>query len=137
MKNKRGQKRCPSCNTINGARAFVCKQCNIEFDTKTSSKTVRKILVKDHSKLQKGDNIRVIGGSGSYYKNKDGEKIYMVDRGSYTVIKTDERGIYVSGENGCEYLYMGEICVSPVFDKITRSPCRVVLLRRPHHPRYN
>jgi len=133
MNNKRGQKKCKSCNTINGVRSFVCKQCGAEFHMKKFKRGHRKILIKDHTILQSGDTIRVIGGSGPYYVGADGERTYLVDRGKYRVVKIDDGGIWAIGDSGYEYLYMGEICKSSILDSITKAPCKVLLIRKPSH----
>jgi hypothetical protein len=125
-KIKRGQKTCDSCGAINGVRAFVCKNCDTEFNMKKPRKRPRKTVVEDFKTLERGDTIRVVGNSGPYYTGQDGERIYLVDRGKYTVISTDNTGIQVYGENGYGYLYMGEICPSDLIESITKAPCKIL-----------
>ena len=74
-KKKRGQKICPECNCVNGVRAFVCKKCDYEFKMKQGRRGPRKIPVKNHQSLIKGDKIRVVGGSGPFYTDINGEKL--------------------------------------------------------------
>lgn len=133
MNIKRGQKKCAECNTINGVRAFECKQCNTPFRMKKFKRGHRKTLIIDHTILRAGDSIRVVGGSGPYYEGTNGERIYLVDRGKYSVIKTDTNGIWAYGESGFEYLYMGITCKSDILDTIIRAPCKVLLVQKPSH----
>lgn len=39
----RGKKRCLSCNSDNGVRASVCKECGVEFSIKESIKETKKV----------------------------------------------------------------------------------------------
>lgn len=126
-KVKRGQKLCSECGTINGVRAFVCKNCEAEFKMKKGRKRPRKKQVEDYRTLERGDTIRVVGGSGPYYTSKEtGERTYLIDRGKYTVISTDDTGIQVYGENGYGYLYMGKTCPSKLLNSITQAPCKIL-----------
>ena len=125
-KIKRGQKLCSNCGTINGVRAFVCKNCEAEFKMKKGRKRPRRKEVEDFKTLERGDTIRVVGGSGPYHTDREGEKTYLVDRGKYTVISTDHQGIQVYGPNGYGYLYMGKICPSELIDTITKAPCKIL-----------
>lgn len=125
-KVKRGQKLCSECGTINGVRAFVCKNCEAEFKMKKGRKRPRKKQVEDFKTLERGDTIRVVGGSGPYYTGEDGERSYLIDRGKYTVISTDDNGIQVYGPNGYGYLYMGKIKPSPLLASITQAPCKIL-----------
>ena len=128
-KKKRGQKICPKCNCVNGVRSFVCKNCDHEFKMKKSRRGPRKILVKNHQSLNKGDKIRVVGGSGPFYTDRYGEKIYLIDRGKYTVESVDNTGIHSYGDTGYNYLYMGKRCPSPLMSSITKAPCKILLIR--------
>lgn len=128
--NKRGQKKCSSCNTINGVRSFECKHCGAQFKMKKFKRGLTKTLIKDHTILKKGDAIRVIGGSGPYYEGADGVRIYFVERGKYCVDRVDENGIFAFSESGFDYLYMGKICKSKILDSIIKAPCKVLLLRK-------
>tara|TARA_Y100001972_G_scaffold117408_1_gene156380 strand:- start:1186 stop:1590 length:405 start_codon:yes stop_codon:yes gene_type:complete len=128
-KCKPGQKMCPECDCINGVRAFICKQCNYEFKMKKRRRGVRKILVKDYNMLNKGDKIRVVGGSGPFHTDNNGERTYLVDRGKYTVDKIDNLGIHAYGNTGYNYLYMGKRCPSDLLQSITRAPCKIFLMR--------
>lgn len=123
----RGRKICKNCGCVNGVRAYACKQCDVDFVMKKPQKGVRKKLVQDFRTLQKGDTIKVVGGSGSFYTEKlTGERVYLVDRGLYKVINTDDKGIQVYGCNGYGYLYMGKTCPSKLVDSITMCACKIL-----------
>ena len=130
MKRKRGQKLCEECGAVNGVRAFECKECDNPFKMNKYRKGLKKKRVEDHTTLLRGDLIRVVGGSGSYYTNDIGEKTYLVDRGKYTVHDVDKTGIHTYSKTGYNYLYMGKSCPSPMLSSITKAPCKIVLLRR-------
>lgn len=131
----RGKKVCSHCNEINGVRSFECKNCGQAFKMKKPPKGIRKKKVEDFKSLQRGDCIKVVGGSGPYYTNSDGEKYYMVDRGKYIVEYTDTQGIHAYGDTGYNYLYMGKRCPSPLMDSLVRSPCKIMLLKNTPTPR--
>ena len=135
-KRKRGQKICSECGCVNGVRAYECKQCEFPFKMKRGRRTPKKKQVEDHTTLGKGDVIRVVGGSGSYHTNYDGEKTYLVDRGKYVVEFTDKNGIHAYGKTGYGYLYMGKRCRSDMLDSITKAPCKIILLQGASHPNY-
>ena len=125
----RGKKICKHCNTINGVRSFECKNCGQPFKMKKGPKGIRKKRIEDFKTLQKGDWIKVVGGSGPYHTDEYGERSYMIDRGKYLVSHTDNTGIHAYGDTGYNYLYMGERCASPMLNTITRSPCKILLLK--------
>ena len=102
---------------------------------KKGPKGIRKKKVKDFKTLQRGDWIKVVGGSGPYHTDEYGERSYMVDRGKYLVSHIDNTGIHAYGDTGYNYLYMGERCASPMLDTITRSPCKILLLKNMPAPR--
>ena len=77
---KRGQKICENCGEVNGVRAYECKKCDYPFKMKKYRKGNKKKKVEDHMTLNKGDLIRVVGGSGPFYTGEDGDKIYLVMR---------------------------------------------------------
>ena len=80
MKARPGQKICSSCDEINGVRAFECKNCGTAFKMKKARRGPKKTQVEDFTTLKKGDLIRVVGGSGTYYINESGDKHYFTDR---------------------------------------------------------
>ena len=136
IEKKRGQKLCEKCNTPNGVRAYECKNCDYPFKMKKYRKGSKKKRVDDFTKLQKGDEIRVVGGSGPYYTNENGEKLYLTDRGKYIVKNVDENGIHTHGKHGYDYLYMGKKCPSPILDSITKAPHKIILIRSESHPNH-
>ena len=136
-KRKRGQKICENCGEVNGVRAYECKKCDYPFKMKKWRKGNKKKKVEDHTTLNKGDVIRVVGGSGSYHTNEyNGERTYLVDRGKYVVEFTDREGIHAYGKTGYGYLYMGKKCRSTLLDSITKAPCKIILLKGASHPNY-
>jgi hypothetical protein len=140
MKLKRGQKLCKSCNNINGARAYICKHCNTEFSTavrgknKFKKKKVKKFEYVDWQSLSRGDRIKVIGRSGTYYMNSVGEKMYMSDPGVYTIQRVDSKGLVVYGKDGgFGYIYMGIEEPSKEVPNMYRSPHKIVKVNIPVH----
>ena len=109
MKARPGQKICSSCDEINGVRAFECKNCG--------------------TALKKGDLIRVIGGSGTYYISESGDKHYFTDRGKYIVSSIDKNGIVANGPCGMCYLYMGKKKRSKLLDTMWNAPHKIILLQ--------
>jgi hypothetical protein len=138
MKLKRGQKLCKNCNGINGARAYVCKHCNTEFSiavqgkNKFKKKKVKKFEYVDWQSLSNGDRIKVIGRSGTYYINSEGEKMYMSDPGIYTIQRVDSKGLVVYGKDGgFGYIYMGIEEPSKEVPNMYRSPHKIVKINTP------
>ena len=111
-------------------------ECKRQVDElKKPRKRAHKVPVDDFKTLERGDIIRVVGGSGPYYTGDDGERTYLVDRGKYKVLSTDDTGINVYGESGYGYLYMGEICPSKLLASITQAPCKILKVYQPIHRR--
>lgn len=142
MKLKRGQKLCKNCNNINGARSHICKHCNTEFKAGAISKSkpakFRKPKkyehINDWTSLKSGDRIKVIGRSGNYYINSDGERQYLTDAGVYTISDIDALGLHVyNGGHG--YIYMGPEVPSQVIPNMYRSPHKIVKVNIPTHPK--
>ena len=138
MKLKRGQKLCKNCNNINGARAYTCKHCNVQFPTavigknKFKRKKIKKFEDIDWTSLQVGDRIKVFGRSGTYYINSEGEKMYMSDPGIYTVKQVQDNGLVVHGQdNGFGYIYMGKEEPSQEVPNMYRCPHKIVKLNTP------
>ncbi len=125
---RRGQKICSECGTANGVRAYECKQCDHPFVMKKRRRGPRNKLVENYKDLKKGDEIRVVGGNGDYYKDSDGNKHYFVERGKYKVHKTDDKGIQCYGKHGYTYIYMGKRCRSKLVESCYRSPHKILLL---------
>ena len=122
----KGRKVCPQCDAVTGVRAYNCKACNYPFPMKKPRKGRRKVRVDNFKDLQKGDKIKVVGSSGPYYTDDSGMRHYLVDRGKYTVLKTDSKGVIAIGEHGFSYLYMGNTC-SGLVPSITKKACKLLL----------
>jgi hypothetical protein len=140
MKPKRGQKLCPSCNNINGARSHNCKHCNHEFvsnnKTKTKAMKVKKskryVEVDDWTSLQNGDTIKVIGRSGNYYVGSNGDRQYMTDAGIYKVMHQQGVGLVVyANDSGFGYIYMGPEMRSQDIPNMYRSPHKLMKVNIP------
>lgn len=139
MKLKRGQKLCKSCNNINGARAYICKHCNKEFEVRGD--VVKKIKIKrkkkgfekstDWKTIKKGDVIYVKGRTGNYYIGYDGDKTYTTDKGVYTVAEIKDNGLLVYGKRGYTYIYMGDKRKSQYLDNMYQAPHRIYLKKTP------
>ncbi len=129
MKARPGQKICSSCDEINGVRAFECKNCGTAFKMKKARRGPKKTQVEDFTTLKKGDLIRVVGGSGTYYINESGDKHYFTDRGKYIVSSIDKNGIVANGPCGMCYLYMGKKKRSKLLDTMWNAPHKIILLQ--------
>ena len=132
----KGQKKCPECSVINGARAYQCKSCDYAFPNKYGKVRYSKRPVRDWRELKRGDCVRVVGGSGSYYESQDtGERTYMASKGKYRVDSLTGNGIvaYGIGKNntGCEFIYMGEHTKSPLCDNMYKSPHKLIRINAP------
>lgn len=142
MKLKRGQKLCKNCNGINGARSHVCKHCGAEFKAGAIAKNkpakIKKQKrfeeVSDWKSLERGDKIKVIGRSGNYYINGDGERQYMTDAGMYVIHDKDDSGLHVYN-GGYGYIYMGPEVPSKLIPNMYRSPHKIIKANIPVHPR--
>ena len=135
-KMKRGQKLCTNCDCINGVRAYECKECGSPFKMKKARRGPRKKLVENFKELNRGDTIRVVGGSGCYYIDKQGDKHYFTDRGKYIVQNTDDKGIQAVGSHGYTYIYMGKKRRSKLLDNMFNAPHKVLLLRDVSQPNH-
>ena len=140
MKLKRGQKLCKNCNGINGARSHTCKHCSHEFHiskNKNPEKIKKKKKLKkyqsiDWKTLVKGDKIKVVGRSGNYYVNSNGDKQYLTDSGIYTIYSHDDNGLVVYGtNNGFGYIYMGLEQPSNLIPNMFRSPHKIYKVNIP------
>lgn len=143
MKLKRGQKLCKNCNGINGARAHTCKHCNTEFDSAKNKKPAKikkqrkpkKFEEINWQELSVGDRIKVVGRSGNYYVNAEGEKQYLSDAGLYTVQQQDSNGLVVhSSDGGFGYIYMGPEMASETIPNMYRSPHKILKVNLPVRP---
>ena len=129
MKTKRGQKLCSNCKTINGVRSYECKKCGNKFKMKRGRLAPKNKQVEDHMTLRRGDLIRVVGGSGCYYVDREGDKHYFTDRGKYTVYEIHKDYILANGGYGASYLYMGKEKHSKLLDCMWDAPHKIVLVK--------
>lgn len=130
MKVKRGQKMCPECGGINGARQHLCKYCEFKFPI---NKHTNANLIENWKELKRGDTIKVLKGSGPYYYDSSGVRTYLADAGPYLVQDMDDKGLMCFGigkrNYGFAYLYMGKEQKSPIFSQIQREPHRIIKVR--------
>tara|TARA_R100000742_G_C4233662_1_gene54702 strand:+ start:166 stop:618 length:453 start_codon:yes stop_codon:yes gene_type:complete len=129
IKKKRGQKICEKCGTPNGVRAYECKECDHPFKMKKWRKGNKKKPVEDHKTLNKGDLIRVVGGNGCHYIDKNGDRHYFTDRGKYIVSGVDNDGILSYGKHGYQYIYMGKRKPSNLSDNTFWDRHKIILLK--------
>jgi len=139
----RGHKACQTCGTATGPRAIVCKKCKTPFsfkgDTGDTVKvttngittTVKKLT--DWKSLTRGDFIRVLQGSGPYFLNKQGEKVYVGAKGIYSVFSINDIGInayaYSQGVvNGYELIRMVDDSKTPY--GLVRNSHRIVRVKK-------
>lgn len=136
-KLRRGQKRCTRCDEINAARSRLCSNCNVEFMSKN---TPIKNEIKDWTLLERGDEFKIVQGTGPYYicsrdneEGNIGDKIYMGARGVYKVMSLHNKGVsaYGIGKNnsGFDFIYMGEKSFSPTTG-ITKTAYRIIKMKK-------
>jgi ribosomal protein L40E len=129
MKKKRGIKTCTVCNAANGARSYECRECGAEFTIRTKKNRRGRLRpVKDYRNLLPGTTVKVVGGSGPYYYDANGNRVAMVDRGVYIVASIEINGLYVhlKGEGARSFLYMGPTVASPNQCGIVRRACKLL-----------
>ena len=128
----KGNKSCVKCGGGNGCRAFNCKHCDHPFKMKKHRKRPRLQKNFDWRGLSRGDIIRVVGGSGQFFKHKNGDKQYLTERGIYYIVEVLPDGLSVQSHKGggTEFLYMGSVCKSPWCTNLYRSPHKLLLKKR-------
>jgi hypothetical protein len=133
IKLKRGQKLCPECNSVNAARSYQCKMCGSDFLPKN---TLLKNEVENWRDLQKGEEVKVIQGSGPFFRlDKDcedgsrNERLYMNESGVYTIVELRDNGVMAYGDSGYAFLYMGP-SVYREETGINREPYRLKRVKR-------
>ena len=104
---KRGIKVCPECGKENGARSYECVECDHEFPMRKKRRGVRKKDVADWTQLKSGDVVRLVGRSGSYYIDNNGDKQYLLSNTTYKIYKLVDDGIVCHGKYGTEFIYCG------------------------------
>src|SRR6188768_2776846 len=132
----RGHKTCPDCGTTTGPRSFKCpnKKCGHSFEINKKPEFLKQEK-GDHKfnwkELQRGDRIKVLTGSGSYWPTET-EKVNMGYYGKFVVKYIDKNGIHATGNkkegpmSHC-YIWMGAEVVTP--SGLVRAPHRVVKLK--------
>lgn len=134
----KGYKTCPECNNLTGPRTQLCK-CGHTFSFKSpqQQKAVKEKkfrLIEDWRELQPGEFIKVSGRSGPYYQ-KEGERMYLSNRGLHCVIRLDENGIHARGvgnkSQGYVYLYMGKKRRSKLCYNLFRAKHKIIRAKGP------
>jgi hypothetical protein len=124
-KKRAPTKSCPDCQQDCHARLSTCKKCGFVFYKK------KKSTIEDWKSLQRGDRVRVVGRSGTYYIKKSGDKIYFTDAGIYSVREVRYDGLIVIGtgkrSHGYEFLYMGDEVKSSMLDNLYNAPHKLML----------
>ena len=130
-KSKRGIKKCPSCGTSNGARAFSCKSCDHDFPTKKKRK-VRRLPIENWQEIEPDSLVRILNGSGPYYIDSNGDRHYFSEAGIYRVVGLDENGLHCYSEKGGGYsfIYMGPEQRSKLANCVYRSPHKLMTVNR-------
>lgn len=131
----RGSKTCTRCNSANGPRSFQCGTCGESFVVK-GEKKAPKVKIKRQKKpkatkvvdwrsLPLGTKFKVSSGSGPYYE-KNGQRIYMSERGYYNVHRLESEGIWGIDKNGyANFVYMGDTKPSPSIPNLIREAHRI------------
>jgi hypothetical protein len=105
----RGHKTCKHCGETTGPRAHNCPSCGKAFEFKSEVVTAEDNKF-DWRKLEPGDVIKVISGSGPYFEGEI-ERIPMGYHGVFKVHGVDTNGIHAypvkANESGHCYIYMG------------------------------
>ena len=136
-KLRRGQKRCVKCSEVNASRSRRCVGCNNEFISKN---TPIKNEIIEWQLLEKGDEFKVVQGTGPYFictrdseEGESGERLYMGARGVFRVVSIHGMGISAYGigkkNSGFDFIYMGEKSLSTVTG-ITKSAYRIVKMKK-------
>ena len=73
--------------------------------------------------------IRVVGGNGCHYIDKNGDRHYFTDRGKYVVESTTNDGIMSYGKCGYQYIYMGKRKPSKLTDNVYWDRHKIILLK--------
>ena len=127
MIKRRGIKICDNCGAENGVRSYECKACEHPFKMKKVRKGRKSRLVTDWTELSQGEKIRVVGGSGPFYEDAEGERQYLTDRGMYTVLRNERDGLWVRADQGSDsFLWMRGTMKSPLGTGITRQPHKIL-----------
>lgn len=126
----KGLKSCPNCGLNVGVRVKLCLECGHTFLFKPSVWREKSKYVKDWKELQKGDIIRSVNGTGSYWlvENEE-EKVYLGQKGKLTVQQVVHNGIHVTGKYGFSFVYMGESSICKKTG-VHREPHKLKLIKK-------
>lgn len=124
----KGLKTCPDCGLAVGVRVKVCSECEHKFAFKPSVWREKSKAVKDWRELEKGDVIRTVNGTGSYWNLENGEKIYLGEKGKLVVQKVLSNGIQVYGKHGFSFVYMGKPRLSRI--GVHERPHKIKLIKK-------
>ncbi len=139
----RGKKICKNCGISCGPRSLACPKCGIKFifKDKSPAQILDKIMgnipsktLCDYKTLERGDRIKVIQGSGPYFKSKEtGENIPMGYTGKFKVLYVDKNYIHATGNkkegvNARCLIYVGPPQQSQY--GVWKEPHKVVKLKR-------
>lgn len=108
---------CPKCNHKNGPRTLKCKgECGHEFESasirnpkapKKPKNKVPKMVEVDYHKLEKGEKVKVVKGSGPYRINGGDERVSFGDYGEFYFQYTLENGFIGLKKGLTHFIYMG------------------------------
>lgn len=130
---------CSKCHTKCGVRSFQCSKCSEAFVKKMVyqsplAKAKKKSVPINWRTLRNGDKIAVVGSSGPYHVDKNGERLYLTDKGIYLVESICDNGIHTHGQAngnaGYHFIYMGEETKSPLCFNLWRAPTKIVLIKQ-------
>jgi len=129
-----GRKRCDVCKTIVGVRTKICV-CGARFLFKPSFLKETRNAV-DWQSLKRGDEIRVLAGSGpSYPVTRDNDTIELVNIGYYGKFRVhfvDDDGVHAYNigkqESGRCHIYMG--CSKTLKSGTLLEPHKIMMLKK-------
>ncbi len=98
---------CSLCNQEAGVRTKIC-DCGAVFPVKSKREKALKPKGEeiDWKDLRRGDEVKIIAGTGPYYESENG-RIYMGLAGKYKVISVEKDGFLVD-DGGRAFCYMAE-----------------------------
>ena len=96
------------CGSQCGVRSVTCPDCNTKFPVKSKREQALKPKGEevDWKDLRRGDEVKIIAGTGPYYESENG-RIYMGLAGKYKVISIEKDGFLVD-DGGRAFCYMAE-----------------------------
>lgn len=131
---------CSNCQENNGVRTLSCKKCGCAFIPKIQSNTpnkrkrgiIKTLVTNWKEELSKGDIVKLIQGTGSYYLLENGERHYF-SSGIVKVGDKEQNGFWavhnrLKHNKGYFFVYMGHKCRSPVIDNLVRQRHKIFKL---------